>query len=188
MHPSNVNNTTSNEHAEAWAFVLARSNQIDRLARKFLSKLCEADYEDARSEYITRIVEQYPRLRLADARNPEAVIVTWLGWQAIAVRQTFCRSFKKRIKEGTSEPKVLVTVMCQGAGSHEAMDRALTQHSAVEEVERLFSRADHRQQEAMVTVLAEMTPAEMRTRYGLSPAARNARIASIGAQPLRALR
>ena len=178
---------TAPSNAEAWGFVLQRSRQIERLAGKFFGKLRDEDKEDARSEYIARIVAQYPNLRTESAKNPEAVIVTWLGWQARAVQTQFCRTFRKRTREGTSDEKVLVTLHCQqGEGCHENIERTLEQHGAEEAVEALFGLATPKQREAMLTILLDMDSKDMRARFKLANNARNERLYDLRDRALRA--
>lgn len=145
------------DQSAAWAFVLARQRQIDRFAHKFFNKLeNEADREDARSDFIARIVEQFPKFqKFSEVRNPVKLLSNWLGWQALAVQQTYRRSFKKRGREGTSDEKVLVTISCQGFGSHESVGSSLARQSVEATIERLFTMADERQREAMLAVLNE---------------------------------
>jgi hypothetical protein len=152
------------DHADAWAFVLSHQKQIDRFAYKFFAKMeNEADREDARSDFIARIVEQFPKFqRFSEVRNPEKLLSNWLGWQALAVQQTYRRSFKKRGHEGTSDEKVLVTISCQGFGSHESVGSSLARQSVEATIERLFTVADKRQREAMLAVLTEADVADLK--------------------------
>lgn len=172
-------NTAANSHSEAWAFVLERSNQIDRLAGRFFRLLGTEDRKDAHADYIARIVEQFPKLRLADAVSREMVIVTWLGWQARAVQQTYCRRFRRHeakrdtdvmlvsilVEKGEHAREIAAT---EGPGTAEAMEGTVADTDAQDLVDELYASATPRQREAMVATLLDLTPVEVRERYNMS--------------------
>ena len=180
----------------AWAFVLARSVQIDKLAARFFRLLGPEDRSDARSDFIARVVEQYPRLRLEGALNTEMVVVTWLGWQARAVQRTYCRSYAKHEKRRDRD-HVLVQVQVEdgsarevatteGQGTPEAVEAAVVESEAQALVEQLYGLATPKQREAMLTVLLDMAPQEMRRRFGLASNARNERLYDLRDRATRA--
>lgn len=182
--------------SEAWAFILARSAQIDRLSARFFRLLGPEDRCDARSDFIARVVEQYPRLRLEGALNTEMVVVTWLGWQARAVQQTYCRSYRKHEKNRDRD-HVLVQVQVEdgnarevaateGNGTPEAVVASLVAAEAQAIVEQLYGLATPKQREAMLTVLLDMAPQEMRRRFGLASNARNERLYDLRDRATRA--
>lgn len=176
--------------SDAWAFVLSRSSQIDRLAARFFRLLGPEDRADARADYVARIVEQHPRLRLEGALNTEMVIVTWLGWQARAVQQTYCRSYRKH-EQRRDRDVVLVGVLVEddrpsrelastdGDNTPQGVERTVVECEAQALVERLYGMASPKQREAMLTILMEMAPDEMRGRYHLSASARARRLADL---------
>lgn len=87
-------------HAEAWAFVLRHRGTIRGFCARWFGGLSDLDREEAASAAIVRIVEQYPTLRLANAKNPNAVISTWLGFQVRATLTTIQRGRAKIERAG----------------------------------------------------------------------------------------
>ncbi len=193
-----ITSSTPSDHSAGWAFVLARSQQIDRLATRFFRGLATDDRPDARNDYIARVVEQYPRLRLEGALNAEMVIVTWLGWQARAVAQQYHRRARKH--EYRRDDRVLVQIgapagedgpRCRelaaedGENTPEGVERPVVEADAQQLVEELYALATPKQREAMLSMLLEMAPVEMRGRYGLAPNARNERLYDLRARATR---
>lgn len=87
-------------HSEAWAFVLRHRGMIRGFCARWFGGLPDLDREEAASAAILRIVEQYPKLRLDGARNPAAVISTWLGFQVRATLTTIQRGRNKAARAG----------------------------------------------------------------------------------------
>jgi len=80
----------SDQQARANAFILERSEQIEKYTRKFCGSL---DLDEYRQEVYFQVVRRHHTLRLADAFDREAVVSTWLGWQCKAARKIMLRRF-----------------------------------------------------------------------------------------------
>lgn len=185
---------STQQQSQAWAFVLQRSQQIDKFAGRFFRMLSVEDQRDARSDYIARIVEKHPDLRLEDAVSREMVISTWLGWQARAVQTTYCRRYKKfeaQQKYGHFQVMILASdppemASTDGANTPEAIEESLLDGDVSAVVEQLFATATKPQREAMLTILLEMDFMEMRKTYKLSMIARNQQLAALRAAAVEA--
>jgi len=175
--------------AAAWSFVLQHSGLIERMSTRFFDKLKDEEREDARADLMALLVERFHTLRLEDARDEKAVIVTWIGWQCLRVQKSYCRRHKKTTAREVTfatgadreEVDVLVLMPAVGYGSHDAVESNVHGIEAEEMVAELYAGATPRQREAMMTILAEMTPAQMQARFGLSPVARNDRLKTLRA-------
>lgn len=187
IHPARLPSPT--DTADAWAFVLQHSGLIERMSARFFDKLKEEEREDARGDLMALLVERFPTLRLQDARDPQAVVVTWIGWQCLRVQKSYCRKHKKTtarevtfaVGADREETDVLVLMPAVGYGSHDAVEENVEEIEASETVAALYAHATPRQREAMMTVLAEMTPADMQARFGLTLNARNDRLKTLRA-------
>jgi hypothetical protein len=176
-------------HAAAWSFVLQHSQLIERMSARFFDKLKEEEREDARGDLMALLVERFPTLRLDDARDSKAVVVTWIGWQCLRVQKAYCRKHKKTTaREVTSvsgadqeETDVLVLMPAVGYGSHDAVESNVVGIEAEEMVAELYAGATPRQREAMMTVLADMTAPQMHAAFGLTLNARNDRLKTLRA-------
>lgn len=178
------------DRAAAWSFILQHSALIERMSGRFFAKLKDEDKEDARADLVQLIVERHPTLRLDGAHDPQALIVTWIGWQCLRVQKSYCRRYHKVLARevvmagGTkdAEPtEVLVLMPATGYGSQEHVEQSVRDMDVQETVAELYATATPKQREAMLTVLAEMPADEMRARFGLTVNARNDRLKTLRA-------
>lgn len=158
-----TSNPTAHAHADAWAFVLRHQGMIRAFCARWFGGLSPLDREEAEAAVLVRIVERYPYLRLTGARNPKAVISTWIGFQVRATLTTAMRSRRKveragigrlvevggavAVSTGSSDGEVIGTPVPAPPGQEP--DRRVVDRDLLAQVEAIWYVADERQRLAI---------------------------------------
>lgn len=176
--------------ALGWSLYLQYATTIEKFARKFFGKLQGSEFEDARSEFILRVVEKAHTLDLSEARQERMLVSSWLGFQAMAVRKTMGRRFGKSCRERSGmrfRDDETSTDALERAAGHEASSEDFT--SEIEDTAdaesiaaELYAVAEPMEKRAMITVLHDFTTAEVKAEGFKTITARNLALKALGAR------
>ena len=198
--------TPTTEHdarTAAWALVLRHQRLIRGLVRRWGNALGPDERREMEHDLILRLVEQYPRLRLHDARDPEKVISTWIGFQARAVQTRYGRSFRKVCREHSGEQRRDGLGDERGHGGHstnelwdapdrmvvdasatlcslEVMERTLERSDAHQRVEALYAAATPPQKRAILAYLMGLGARRIRQEFHMSLFQRDGHLRALG--------
>lgn len=169
----------------AWRFVAENQGMIDRMCNCFGGALRGDERQEYRHDVILRIVSKFPTLRLETARNREALVSTWIGYQARGVQCQYTRRFKKSVREGNGlelEQLHELPATMDGWGSASETERIADCDSCRTVIEKLYSVANTHQRNAILSVLADLPARETHKRYGFSQVVRNRHLTELGLQ------
>ncbi len=146
-------------------FILRRRDQISRMCKKW-SKDFPGEKLDFEQDVMTRIVARIQLLQLTDARNPESVISTWIGWQIRAVRTYYVR---RRARFGpihvTDDPTPLIDRTA--SPDHQQGQAGSLVNSTT--ARAILQACTSQQRQAVLLTLDGYSRSEMHQHFGVDP-------------------
>ncbi len=168
-----MNNPYATHRSAAAVFVLQHSDQIDRFCRRFCPHPNVA--EDYRADVLLRLLDKFEKLRLDNAKNCDAVISTWLGWQCRAVRTDYVRKRQRRSDRFVDDGGAVLEMIA--TPEHKPGQRR--QLTAANTVSRILVGATPLERKAALVVLHGYNTAEAREHLGITPAERDSGLESL---------
>lgn len=172
-----MNTETTNDHAEAWAFVLRHTKMMERLAYRFGPR-SHGDRDEWMRDVFIRVVEKHHKYD-SEKSAPQ----TWIVWQMRAVTTEWTRRFHKRCREGygSTEAMTMTAIDPTKHGSVEHSQESERHEDATAMASVAYSNANKQQRIAIRTFLSGMTATELRKRHGMTGRERSAHLRELRA-------